>query len=87
VPGPVFLLAAMLGLAAPGPARDAGTDGDGAPDRLCLAADAPAPGLVAQFGAWPLACTFDRAGALGLSADADLAALLRDGLPSSVLLP
>ena len=57
-----------------------------APARVRFA-DAPAPGLVAQFGAWPLACTFDRAAALGLGADADLASLLRDGLPSSDLLP
>ncbi|MBP8305896.1 MAG: NAD-dependent epimerase/dehydratase family protein [Burkholderiaceae bacterium] len=57
-----------------------------APARVRFAAT-PSAELTAQFGAWPLACAFERARALGLSADADLTALLRDGLPSSDLPP
>lgn len=43
----------------------------------------PSAALTAQFGAWPLDCAFERAHALGLDVDADLAALLRDGLSTS----
>ena len=68
------------------------------PKYLCLHrsvgggnAERPSPAkmqeMYAQFGAWQLACAFERARALGLSADADLTALLRDGLPSSDLPP
>lgn len=41
---------------------------------------APDPALVAQFGRWPLDCEFARAGALGLTTDASLDALIAEHL-------
>jgi len=54
-----------------------------APARVQFAASPP-PELTAQFGAWPLDCSFERARALGLRADSDLTALLRDALSLSI---
>ena len=51
-----------------------------AADLVRFAAD---PALEAQFGRWPLDCTFAKAHAIGLVADASLDALLRTCIEQS----
>ena len=44
---------------------------------------APEPKLEAQFGSWPLDCSFDRAQALGLRGEVSIAALLETWVASA----